>query len=209
MLPIAIAEASAQVCSKMLDPEASRPGEETRNHRERPHILVGVTSPQTCLVLSGRVRALREAGFRVSLLSAPGDSTGQTARSEQVDAYAIPMERGISFFADMRCLCSNLAPVAPSQARHCRVQYAKGGLLGTLAAFVCRIPARIYFLRGLRLETAQGLKRCLLLWTERIASLLRPLRGVQQPESARAGAGAWHCAGLEACGSGRRKQQWS
>jgi glycosyltransferase involved in cell wall biosynthesis len=170
MLPIAIAEASAQVCSKMLDPEASRPGEETRNHRERPHILVGVTSPQTCLVLSGRVRVLREAGFRVSLLSGPGPLLEQTARSEQVDAYAIPMERGISFFADMVAfariwrLLRNLKPDI--------VEFStpKAGLLGTLAALICRIPARIYFLRGLRLETAQGLKRCLLLWAERIAS---------------------------------------
>ncbi len=46
----------------------------------------------------------------------------------------------------------------------------KAGLLGTLAAFFYRIPARIYLLRGLKLETARGLKRLLLLWAERIAS---------------------------------------
>src|ERR1700755_450162 len=119
----------------MLNPEVSRTGEETRNHRKRPHILVGVTSPQTCLLLSGRVRTMRAAGFRMSMLSAPGDFLEQAARSEQVDAYAVPMERGISFWADavafvriwrlLRCLKPDIVEFSTPKA----------GLLGTLAAF--------------------------------------------------------------------------
>ena len=35
------------------------------------HIVVGITHPQTCLTLTGRLRALREAGFRVTLISSP------------------------------------------------------------------------------------------------------------------------------------------
>jgi glycosyltransferase involved in cell wall biosynthesis len=154
----------------MQDPEASRPGEETRSHPMRPHILVGVTSPQTCLVLSGRVRSLREAGFRVSLLSAPGQLLEQTARSEQVDAYTISMVRGISLLSDVVAfarICRLLRDLKPDIVEF---STPKAGLLGTLAAFFCRTPVRIYLLRGLRLETAQGLKRRLLLWAERIAA---------------------------------------
>src|SRR5437763_10697560 len=84
----------------MLDTKASGTGEGIRDSRTQPHIVVGVTSPQTCLILPARIRALREAGFRVSLVSAPGSLLEETARSEQVTAYAIPMNRGISFFAD-------------------------------------------------------------------------------------------------------------
>jgi glycosyltransferase involved in cell wall biosynthesis len=46
----------------------------------------------------------------------------------------------------------------------------KAGLLGCLAARLCGIQARVYFLRGLKLETASGLKRIVLLLSERIAS---------------------------------------
>jgi hypothetical protein len=44
-----------------------------------PHIVVGITSPQTCLVLGGRLRTLREAGFRVTLVSGPGELLTRTA----------------------------------------------------------------------------------------------------------------------------------
>jgi glycosyltransferase involved in cell wall biosynthesis len=46
----------------------------------------------------------------------------------------------------------------------------KAGLLGSLAAMLCRVPVRIYFLRGLKLETCAGIKHRILLATERIAS---------------------------------------
>lgn len=40
----------------------------------------------------------------------------------------------------------------------------------SLAAWICRVPVRVYFLRGLRLETAPAMKRSVLLWLERVAS---------------------------------------
>ncbi|MGA8739826.1 MAG: glycosyltransferase family 4 protein [Terracidiphilus sp.] len=149
---------------------ATKRDEEGREEGGEPRILVGVTSPQTCLVLPGRVRALREAGFRVSLLSGPGELLERTAHHEKIDAHAIRMERGISPFADgialirIWCLLCNLKPDI--------VEFStpKAGLLGTLAARFCRISVRIYLLRGLKLETSRGLKRHLLLWAERITS---------------------------------------
>lgn len=138
--------------------------------QRRPHILVGVTSAQTCLVLRGRARALRDAGFTVSLLSAPGEMLEETARTEQVDAFAIPMERGMSPFHDavafvrIWCLLRRLKPDLVE------LSTPKAALLGLVAARFCGVPVRIYLLRGLKLETSRGLRRILLLWAERIAS---------------------------------------
>lgn len=42
-------------------------------------ILIGVTHPQTCLILHGRLRALRKAGFHVMLVSSPGPLLDETA----------------------------------------------------------------------------------------------------------------------------------
>ncbi|MGB7264482.1 MAG: glycosyltransferase family 4 protein, partial [Terracidiphilus sp.] len=46
----------------------------------------------------------------------------------------------------------------------------KAGLLGSLAAKLRGVPRRIYMLRGLKLETCAGIKRRILLATERLAA---------------------------------------
>jgi len=46
----------------------------------------------------------------------------------------------------------------------------KAGLLGMLAAFVTRVPIRVYTTMGLRLETSAGVKRFILSIAERITS---------------------------------------
>ena len=47
----------------------------------------------------------------------------------------------------------------------------KGGLLGMLAAFLARVPVRVYHMRGLPMLGATGLRRLLLRATERISCL--------------------------------------
>jgi glycosyltransferase involved in cell wall biosynthesis len=46
----------------------------------------------------------------------------------------------------------------------------KAGLLGSIAAMLCGVPTRVYFLRGLKLESCTGLKRRILLAAERLAA---------------------------------------
>jgi glycosyltransferase involved in cell wall biosynthesis len=46
----------------------------------------------------------------------------------------------------------------------------KAGLLGMVSARLCGVPVRVYMLRGLKLETSTGLKRRILLATERLAA---------------------------------------
>ena len=54
-----------------------------------PLVVVGVTHPQTCLVLRGRLRALRRAGLRVVLISAPGTLATEIAADEGVEHLGI------------------------------------------------------------------------------------------------------------------------
>ena len=137
---------------------------------ERPTILLGVTHPQTCLVLSARLRVLRESGFRVVLVSAPGDLLCQTAARERVEHIPVPMQRGIAPFSDIISffrLCRLIGRLRPQLVEF---STPKAGLLGTLAARLHRVPGRVYMLRGLKLERTAGFKRLLLLATERLAA---------------------------------------
>ena len=161
----------------------SRSGKETHFRQRQPHILVGVTSPQTCLVLHGRVRALRDAGFSVSLLSAPGELLEQTARTER-GCLAVPMERGISSVRRLVALFRIWRLLRRFKTRHRRIQHPESGPSGNPCGVFLSIPVRIYFLRGLKLETSRGLRRFLLAVGREGCCGMRPLGGVQQPESA-------------------------
>jgi glycosyltransferase involved in cell wall biosynthesis len=113
---------------------------------------------------------VREAGFRVTLVSSPGELLERTAAREGVESIAIPMKREIAPFADLVALarlCRLLLRLRPDVTEF---STPKAGLLGTLGAMLCRVPRRVYMLRGLKLETASGLKRRILLASERVAA---------------------------------------
>jgi glycosyltransferase involved in cell wall biosynthesis len=138
--------------------------------RSPRHIVIGVTHPQTCLTLTGRLRALREAGFRVTVISSPGELLDRTAAREGVEAIGLPMRRAVAPLADLVSLVRLwwlLLQLKPDVAEF---STPKAGLLGTLASWLARVPVRVYMLRGLKLETSSGIKKALLLGTERTAS---------------------------------------
>lgn len=137
---------------------------------DAPAILVGVTHPQTCLVLAGRLRALRRAGFRVFLLSGPGELLDRTAEREGVERIAIPMRRGIAPAADLLSFLRLWRLLGRLKPEMVEFSTPKAGLLGSLAARLRGVPRRVYLLRGLKLETATGFKRRVLLASERMAA---------------------------------------
>lgn len=171
---------------------------------DRPLIVVGITHPQTCLVLPGRLRALKAAGFRVVLISSAGPLLERIGAEEDVETLAIPIKRGMDPVADavsLIRLCRALRRLQPDVTEF---STPKAGLLGNLAAMLCGVRARVYMLRGLRLETLTGVKRRVLLAAERLASACAH-RVVCNSESLRARALALGLAGankLELIGSG-------
>ena len=135
-----------------------------------PLVVVGITHPQTCLVLAARLRALKAAGFRVVLICSPGPLLHRVAAEEGVEVLPIPMRRGIAPIGDLVSLVRIWKALRRLRPDLTEFSTPKAGLLGNLAAKLCAVPARVYLLRGLRLETAMGLKRRVLLAAERLAS---------------------------------------
>jgi glycosyltransferase involved in cell wall biosynthesis len=135
-----------------------------------PSILVGVTQPQTCLVLRERLRALRDAGFRVTLIASPGALLFETAAEEGIEAIAVSMHRNISPLADLVSFVRLWRVLGRRRPDAVEFSTPKAGLLGSIAAWLRGVPRRVYLLRGLKLETARGAKRWILLAAERLAA---------------------------------------
>jgi len=133
-------------------------------------MVVGVTSDQTCLVLAGRLRMLREAGFAVTLVASPGEFLEGIAYEEGVRSWPIRMRRGIAPLADLRSFFSLWLLLRQVRPEITDFSTPKAGLLGNLAAWMLGVPHRVYTLRGLKLESSRGWKRRLLLWSERVSA---------------------------------------
>jgi glycosyltransferase involved in cell wall biosynthesis len=146
-------------------------GPRRRAAQPSTHIVIGITHPQTCLTLTGRLRALREAGFRVTLISSPGELLDQTAAREGVEAIGLPMRREIALLADLIALLRLWRLLRRLKPDLVEFSTPKAGLLGSLASVLARVPARVYMLRGLKLETSSGTKRALLLAAERLSAV--------------------------------------
>lgn len=136
---------------------------------ERCSMVVGITHPQTCLVVGPRLRALRRAGFQVTLVCAPGELLEATAADAGVDRVAMPMQRGMSPWQDLVSLLRLGALLWRLRPLLVEFSTPKAGLLGMMAAALCGVPHRVYMMRGLRLETASGWKRRVLIAAERMA----------------------------------------
>ncbi|HEY3703632.1 MAG TPA: glycosyltransferase family 4 protein [Terracidiphilus sp.] len=137
---------------------------------DQPLAVVGITHPQSCIILRGRLRALKEAGFRVVLICSSGAMADDLASHEGALFLSIPMQRTIAPLADMVSvfrLWRVLRELSPALTEF---STPKAGLLGNIAAWLCGVPARVYFLRGLRFETSRGLQRILLKAMERLAA---------------------------------------
>lgn len=136
-----------------------------------PKLLFAVTAPETAYsFLRGQLSYLRERGYEVSVASSPGLLLDELSSREQVTVYPLPMDREISPVADAHSMRGMIAVIRRVQPEIINASTPKAGLIGMLAARYCQVPARIYQLRGLRLETTTGTKRLLLAATERIAA---------------------------------------
>jgi len=138
----------------------------------RPRVMYVVTSSLSVRLLRGQLRFLREAGFDVTLVSSPGIELKSAGECESVQAIPVPMAREISPLRDLVSLWELWRLIRRVRPSITNVETPKAGLLGGLAAFLARVPCRIYTLQGLRLETTRGWKRQMLMSAERLACLL-------------------------------------
>jgi glycosyltransferase involved in cell wall biosynthesis len=91
------------------------------------------------------------------------------ALREGATAHAVNMPRRITPLRDLAALWRLYRALRTIRPHVVHAHTPKGGLLGTLAAWLARVPVRIYTIHGLPMMTARGCKRLLMRWTERIS----------------------------------------
>ena len=134
----------------------------------RIKVMYAVTIANSVIYNQGQFRYLRQAGCDVHFVSSSGSEAESAASREAFTCHTVEMEREISGVRDILSLCRLIALYRRIRPVISNVGTPKASLLAGLAAYVTRVPCRIYTMHGLRLETTTGFKRWMLRQIERL-----------------------------------------
>ena len=134
----------------------------------RRKIIRSSTVPQSLETFcKGLLKELSE-DYDVIALSSPGEALDLVGRREGVRTIAVPMERHISLLKDLKSLFSLIRVFRTEKPDMVHSMTPKAGLLCMLAAWMTRVPVRIHTFTGLIFPTSTGLKKMILMLTDRI-----------------------------------------
>ena len=119
------------------------------------------------LLLKGQFEYMREHGYEVITMSADGPEVGEITK-DGTRHVSIPFTRKITPLRDLRCLWLLIRAISKLRPDIVHTHTPKAGLLGMLAARICRVPVRLHTVAGLPLIEASGVKRMILEAAERV-----------------------------------------
>ena len=129
------------------------------------------------ILLVGQLRTMNE-NYEVVAVSSPGKDLEEVAQREGVRTVELPMERRISLWKDLKSLVAMIRLIRKEKPWMVHSLTPKAGLVSMLAARLCGVPVRIHTFTGLVFPTSTGLKRKLLMFTDRLtcscATLVNP-----------------------------------
>jgi glycosyltransferase involved in cell wall biosynthesis len=128
----------------------------------RPRLLLAVTDSISCALLEGQLARAQDEGFDTALLISPGESTTRLVRRERPTLFPVAMRRKPAPFLDLIALVQIGRALKHFHPDIVNAGTPKAGLLVMLAAWMCRVPCRVYTLHGILLETSSGARRALL-----------------------------------------------
>lgn len=139
-------------------------------HRPK-RIVFGITIAASVGLMRGFPEYMVEHGWDVHIVSSPGVELDALGDVPGVTVHRIQMSRQPTPARDLLALVRWIGLLTRLRPDVTSVGTPKAGLLGGIAAFVTRVPARVYVLRGLPLETASGLMLRVLTILERVSAL--------------------------------------
>ena len=87
---------------------------------------------------------------------------------EGIRTIEVKMHRDVNLWADLKSLFVLIKVIAREKPYIVHANTPKGSLLAMVAAWICRVPHRIYTVTGLRFETTTGRFRVVLIAMEKI-----------------------------------------
>ena len=116
---------------------------------------------------NGMLKELSEK-YEVVALSSPGVEFPAIEEREGVRTIKVPMERRISIVKDLKALMKMIGAFRKEKPTMVHSMTPKAGLLCMIAGWLTNVPVRLHTFTGLVWPTEKGLKRRILMMTDRL-----------------------------------------
>lgn len=113
-----------------------------------------------------------DKGNHEFIVCSPSEELSEFSKRYSFKYKEVEILRKISIGKDIKAVYATYRYIKEIKADVVTGHTPKGGLVAMLAAWIARVPTRIYFRHGLVYETSTGLKRRLLVNIDRLASKL-------------------------------------
>ena len=130
-------------------------------------IIRACTVPQSLGFVRGMLPDLCKK-YEVVLLSSPGEQMDEITKEYGVRGIAVSMERHISLARDLKALIKMIGVFRKERPTMVHSMTPKAGLLCTVAGWLTGVPVRVHTFTGLVWPTSSGLKRKVLMMTDKI-----------------------------------------
>jgi glycosyltransferase involved in cell wall biosynthesis len=115
---------------------------------------------------------MNEKGFDVIMISSSGSEIEDLIDQEKCTHIVVPFERKISLYKDILCLIQLIRILHRLKPDIVHTHSPKAGLIGMIAAFICRVPIRLHTIAGLPWINYKGFMYFLMMSLERISARL-------------------------------------
>lgn len=125
-------------------------------------LIVGITAPLSVILIKGQLKYFSDLGYTVYLLAPETSDTIKFCKEEDSILLPVDIKREINIIADIKALYIIWRYVRKVKPDIVNIGTPKMGLLGAIAAWLCRVPKVFYTCRGFRFEHESGILKALL-----------------------------------------------
>lgn len=135
--------------------------------RNKKKIIRAVTVSLSCVFFEDVMRRLRADGYEMVAVTNPGPELDKL-RDEGFHCIEVSMERHISLLKDMKSLWNMIKVFRKEKPYMVHSMTPKAGLVCMIAGWLTGVPVRVHMFTGLVWPTSTGMKRKILMTTDKI-----------------------------------------
>ncbi|WP_439582742.1 glycosyltransferase family 4 protein [Dyadobacter bucti] len=118
------------------------------------------------ILLKGQLNFMSQKGLEVYMASTPDANVPALEEQQNAKFFPLPLSRELTPVKDLIALYHTIRLIQKLKPQIVHTHSPKAGVVGMLAAFLCRVPVKIHTVAGLPLMEVTGAKRKLLNFVE-------------------------------------------